>query len=122
MTDSKSKNSVRGRWKNQLGSEVEFEVNNGQLTGYYWTEVSSTGKSLPAKKLEGTTQTTPDGTVLASWSVQWKVETPQETRYSTTSWAGILRDGKLKTSWILVCANEPEWKSTNIGFDEFTLV
>jgi len=108
-----------GRWKNQLGSEVVFEADDGQITGEYWTAVSSAGTPLPGKKIFGTYQIVPGGAILVNWIAQWQVPSEKGVQHSSTSWTGILRNGKLKTHWLLISAEKQEWERLNIGADLF---
>lgn len=113
-------------WKNQLGSVADLHFHqDGTVSGFYSTAVSSSGEPINGKRLSGTWQLTEGGDMLVGWTVQWQV--PQKdgtTRFSTTSWSGVIVKGskQLDTTWLLTVAGKPAWDRTNISKDLFTLL
>jgi len=106
-----------GRWKNQMGSEMDLKVSGNDVTGTY-TSASSAGGGPITGTLKGYVAGD-----LISFIVLWPGG-------SMTAWTGQLVDDedvpRIKTLWHLVTdipdAQEPTrlWTSTFAGADEFT--
>lgn len=72
-----------GIWYNQLGSWMELEVHQGQVTGYYETAV---GNASGCYALAGRTDTDDDDSRNVGWAVSWENE--GGSLDSVTAWSG----------------------------------
>ena len=105
-----------GKWKNQIGSEMDLKVAGSDVTGSYTSADSSGGKPITGD-LKGNVYGD-----LISFLVLWPGG-------SMTAWTGQLVDDenapRIKTLWHLVTdvpdPDEPKrlWTSTFAGADEF---
>jgi hypothetical protein len=112
---------LAGKWYNQLGSEMELNVQGGQITGTYKTKV---GSAKGIYQLVGRTDTDDDNVRNVGFVVSWENENGSSD--SVTSWSGELQtingNDVISTTWLLTLETVPEanWKSTLIGKDFFT--
>ena len=108
-----------GRWKNQIGSEMNLTIAGQDVMGTYTSASSASSGGGPITgQLKGYVAGD-----LISFLVIWP-------RGSMTAWTGQLVDDenapRIKTLWHLVTdvpdADEPKrlWTSTFAGADEFT--
>ena len=112
---------ISGNWTNQLGSNVEMQALNGQISGAYKTKV---GNATVTHPLQGTYSEQKDGCLVA-WTVAWtKLKDPSKPQ-SLCSWNGHLvpsqNQTKIVTTWLLNSWEPQElWKATTINKDTFT--
>lgn len=111
-----------GKWKNQLGSEMNLLSVGNFIAGTYSSTVGSTG-TIKSFDLIGTASSD-----IISFIVNWSAVASQN---SITSWVGQLTknshgDDVLKTMWLLTTdvvddQNEDKlmWESVRTGADEF---
>ncbi|KAL4224186.1 hypothetical protein ACF0H5_017639 [Mactra antiquata] len=115
--------TLNGSWINELGSVVEFNSTNGELTGKYTTGVGNAGSiyDLTGRYTMGGPK---KDVIIATWVVSWHNDV-QGNAESSTSWNGIYYpdEGVIYTQWLLVRYTDRTnyWQSTHIGHEEFTI-
>jgi hypothetical protein len=112
---------LTGRWKNELGSEVDLRAAKGQLTGLYETRVSG-GEKINETPLLGTYRDTPDG-VFITIIVQWTYVKDGQRKLSQTTWNGkaFYDSPTFSLTWLLVrdTTKEDYWEATLTGVNTF---
>jgi len=114
---------LNGKWKNELGSVVEFEASeNGELKGSFQSQV---GHAAGTKhNIVGSWSVVNEG-ALISFVVNWNNLLPGAKR-STTAWSGRLYLNPLQivTTWILTTdlPKNQDWKSVSTNKDIFTKI
>lgn len=113
---------LQGTWYNELGSEMNLQVEGSFVSGTYQTAV---GDAQGIYTLAGTTDTEPYGQSQAvGFTVAWVNKSGNS--HSVTAWSGQLQmiDGReiLTATWLITQETEPEydWASTLVGMDVFT--
>lgn len=105
---------LKGKWKNQLGSVMEFtEVKDGYINGVYGTAVGNV-KREDLHEINGTYQLQKwkdedkkeHDVLLITFSVQWTKLKDKTKNPSCTTWSGqcIISNGvvtEIDTTWIL---------------------
>jgi len=114
---------IEGKWYNELGSVVNFEVNGGQLSGIYHTAVGDAEGIYP---LTGRINTSVETGQAIGFVVVWQNEWRDSN--SVTAWSGqtqvINGADTIITTWLLTDETpvEDDWKSTIVGKDTFTRI
>ena len=113
---------LEGTWYNELGSEMNLQVEGNSVSGTYQTAV---GDAQGIYNLAGTTDTEPYGQSQAvGFTVAWVNKSGNS--HSVTAWSGQLQmiDGQeiLTATWLLTQETDPghDWASTLVGMDVFT--
>lgn len=102
---------IQGRWKNNLGSVVDFRVLNNTLSGSY---NSAVGHASGDYRLFGVIS--PDRTVV-SWTVMWQngiINTD-----SITTWVGLYSKDFIIATFLEVQNSSTAWNSTTVGQNIF---
>ncbi len=114
---------LEGIWYNELGSEMNLQVDGMQVTGTYQTAV---GNAQGIYQLYGLTDSDPaiPTNQAVGFVVVWENE--YGSSYSVTAWSGqwqmIGSEESITTMWLLTSESDPsqDWKSTIVGKDVFT--
>jgi hypothetical protein len=110
-----------GRWRNELGSEVDLVAKDGQLTGLYQTNVSG-GERIDKTPLLGTYRDAADG-VFITIIVQWTYMKDGQRKLSQTTWNGkaFYDSPTFSLAWLLVrdTTKEAYWEATLTGVNTF---
>lgn len=121
---------ITGRWRNQLGSEVEFVAKkDGVLEGKYTTAV---GNSKHGQLRGGWSDVEDgDGGALMGWTVVWLGVIPNVKPISVCAWSARLYPGEGKeggkrdeihSTWVLSSemSRADQWKHVHVNRDVFT--
>jgi Avidin family len=117
MTTTRDAISLTGTWHNQLGSQLDIEVDElGNLTGRYRSPEGLCPDSLHT--VVGLCDLShSSGPILVGFVVRWS------DAGCITSWSGqyFPDSGEIKASWLMTSESAPrdEWKATIVGHDVF---
>ena len=112
--------NIEGKWYNELGSQVDFEIKGNLLSGKYQTAV---GDASGIYLLTGQLNASQEVSQALGFVVVWQNE--HKDSNSVTSWSGQAQeiDGEdvITTTWLLTSETEADedWQSTLIGKDVF---
>jgi hypothetical protein len=111
---------VRGRWRNQLGSELDLRVDlAGELSGEYRTVTGAVaGQTF---RVRGSCDPRPNDLPLAiGFVVDWRQV------HGATAWVGhyFPEEDVIRVTWLMATETDSEndWRSTVIGHDVFRRV
>lgn len=110
---------ISGRYKNELGSEMEIKVINNEINGFYISKVgNATDRYLLVGRINFENEIS---STLFTFSVSWNNQYGNSN--SVTSWSGqyYKDENKLYTTWILTrrCLLKDRWSSQNVGSNIF---
>ncbi len=112
---------IRGRWFNELKSQMVIDVQGSTITGKYHTGV---GDAQGEYDLVGRVNMLDQSNATIGFVVNW--QNGFEDTDAVTAWSGEIReiDGTqyMTTTWLLTkeTLQENEWRATIVGKDYFT--